>query len=255
MLRHLRAPAWPAAVLGPIDTTEAEAGRTLFAENCAGCHGIKKLPNGNWDVAIVPLDHVGTDPNQATNWAKYTYDLSILGLGKATTAHVGTSAAINAMRKQAYLDAGIPADQQEGDVTYLAPCGYKARPLIGVWATPPFLHNGSVRTVYDLLSDTRPASFTYGTREYDPVKLGYTEDKSERDAVLDTSVSGNLDTGHWWTDDTARPGRIGRKLSEDEKFALIEYLKAADYDNYPSEPRATEATVACWDQPDWALKQ
>jgi hypothetical protein len=53
--------------------------------------------------------------------------------------------------------------------------------------------------------------------------------------------------------DTARPGRIGRKLSEDEKFALIEYLKAATYDNYPSEPRATEAAVACHDQPDWAL--
>jgi hypothetical protein len=252
-LRRLRAPTWPEAVLGPIDKTKAERGRALFAENCAGCHGIKKLPDGNWDVAIVPLDHVGTDPNQATNWAKYTYDLTILGLGKAATAHVGTSAAINAMRKQAYVDAGIPAAKQEGDVTFLAPCGYKARPLIGVWATPPFLHNGSVRTVYDLLSDARPATFTYGTREYDPVKLGYTEDKGDRDAVLDTSVSGNRNDGHWWTDDTARPGRIGRKLSEDEKFALIEYLKAASYDNYPAEPRATEAAVACHDQPDWAL--
>jgi hypothetical protein len=254
-LHNLKPPAWPEAVLGPIDKAKAATGRALFAENCAGCHGIKKLPDGNWDVAIVPLEHIGTDPNQATNWSKYTYDLSILGLGKATPAHVGTSAAINAMRKQAYIDAGIPADRQEGDVTFLAPRGYKARPLVGVWATPPFLHNGSVRTVYDLLSDARPATFTYGTREYDPVKLGYTEDKSERDAVLDTSVSGNLDSGHWWTDDTARPGRIGRKLSEDEKFALIEYLKAADYDNYPSEPRAKEAAVACEDQPDWAMKK
>lgn len=252
-LRGLKPPPWPQAVLGPIDQAKAEKGRALFADNCAGCHGIKKLPDGNWDVAIVPIEHVGTDPNQATNWARYTYDLTILGLGKATTAPVGTSAAINAMRRQAYVDAGIPADQQEGDVKFLAPCGYKARPLVGVWATPPYLHNGSVRTVYDLLSDTRPATFTYGTREYDPVKLGYTEDKSERDAVLDTSISGNLDSGHWWTDDTNRPGRIGRKLSEDEKFALIEYLKAADYDTYPSEPRAKEAAVACADQPDWAM--
>ena len=161
---------------------------------------------------------------------------------------------MNAIRRQLYADNDIPASEQQPDIALQAPCGYKARPLIGVWATPPFLHNGSVRTVYDLLSDKRPARFTYGTRNYDPVKLGYTEDKSENDAVFDASIPGNLNTGHWWTDDKKRPGRIGRKLSEDEKFALIEYLKAATYDDYPSEPRAEPIPVACQDQQDWALK-
>jgi hypothetical protein len=69
-----------------------------------------------------------------------------------------------------------PPAEQESDVRILAPCGYNARPLIGVWATPPYLHNGAVRTVYDLLSDTRPEKFVYGSHEYDPINLGYTQD-------------------------------------------------------------------------------
>ena len=55
-------------------------------------------------------------------------------------------------------------------------------------------------------------------------------------------------------DDTSRPGRIGPKLSEDEKYAIIEYLKAADYDTYPRETRTAEHAVPCQDDPDWALK-
>ena len=210
-LEKLKAPAWPESVLGPINRAKAAKGRALFTANCSGCHGIKTLPDGAWDVTVVPLTHVGTDPNQATNWAGYTYDLSILGLDKATPAYKGVEAAVNAIRRQLYADNDIPASEQQPDIALQAPCGYKARPLIGVWATPPFLHNGSVRTVYDLLSDKRPARFTYGTRNYDPVKLGYTEDKSENDAVFDASIPGNLNTGHWWTDDKKRPGRIGRK--------------------------------------------
>ena len=179
----------------------------------------------------MPLEKIGTDPNQATNWAFNTYDLTKIGLQKETPAYLGVNTAVNPIRRQLYADFQIPESEQQPDLSAQAPCGYKARPLIGVWATPPFLHNGSVRTVFDLLSETRPDKFTYGTREYDPVNLGYTEDPSANDAVLDTSISGNHNTGHWWTDDE-RPGRIGRKLTDDEKYAIIEYLKAANYDNY-----------------------
>jgi hypothetical protein len=253
-LKTLHAPTWPEDVLGPIDRAKGETGKALFTSHCSGCHGIKELPNGNWDVTVVPLDHIGTDPNQATNWAGYTYDLTKIGLDKATPAYKGIEAAVNAIRKQLYIDNDIPPAEQEPDATLLAPCGYKARPLIGVWATPPFLHNGSVRTVFELLSETRPASFTYGTREYDPVHLGYTEDASLDDSVLDTMVSGNSNQGHWWTDDSSRRGRIGPALSDDDKYAIIEFLKAATYENYPSEKRDTEASLPCQDQQDWALK-
>ncbi|GAA0637086.1 di-heme-cytochrome C peroxidase [Brevundimonas lenta] len=251
-LRGLKAPTWPTGVLGDIDQDRATAGRELFVTHCTGCHGIKALPDGNWDVTVVPLEHIGTDPNQATNWAGYTYDLTKLGMSTQTPANVGTSTAINAIRRQLYADAAIPASEQDPDVEFLAPCGYKARPLIGVWATPPFLHNGAVRTVFDLLSDTRPATFTVGTREYDPVHLGYADGPGLRSFTLDTSVSGNSNAGHWWTDDTSRPGRIGPRLNDDQKFAIIEFLKAATYDNYPTESRAVPGKVACADPPDWA---
>ncbi|MBA3811641.1 MAG: hypothetical protein H0X27_08390 [Caulobacteraceae bacterium] len=73
--------------------------------------------------------------------------------------------------------------------------------------------------------------------------------------MLDTAVSGNDNSGHWWTDDTARPGRIGRKLSDDEKYAIIEYLKAANYADCPKVKVATMRPVACAGQPDWARRQ
>lgn len=253
VLKNLKAPTWPGRILGPLDKTKASRGRELFVANCAHCHQIRELPNGRWDVTVVPLSEIGTDPNQATNWAGRRYDVAKLGLGSAAPATV-LSSAVNAIRRQLYAEDKIPAAEQEGDVTFEAPCGYKARPLIGVWATPPFLHNGSVRTVFDLLSDSRPASFKFGSREYDPVKLGYTEDDAPGATVLDTSISGNHNSGHWWTDDADRPGRIGRKLSDDEKYALIEYLKSATYENYPKVKVAKEQALPCGDDKDWALR-
>jgi hypothetical protein len=251
-LKHLKAPSWPASVFGAVDETKAARGRELFSQNCAGCHGIKVLPNHLWDVSIVSLSHVGTDPNQAVDWAGRTYDASKLGLGEVRATAL--SGLINNIRTYLYDADKTPASQREPDVKFEAPCGYKARPLIGVWATPPFLHNGSVRTVYDLLSDTRPTSFRYGSSEFDPVHLGYTEDNAPGSRVLDTTISGNHNTGHWWTDDINRPGRIGRKLTEDEKSALIEYLKAASYDNYPMVQVEKPRELPCADNPDWASK-
>ena len=254
-LARLRAPTWPADIFGPIDQTKAERGRALFTSNCAGCHGIKTLPDGSWDVTVIPLQRIGTDPNHATNWASRTYDLSKLGLSKETPGVEALDAVTNAVRKQLYADNRTPTAEQDGDLHLEAPCGYKARPLIGIWATPPYLHNGSVRTVFDLLSDTRPTKFSVGVREYDPVNLGYMEDPNPRPFVFDTSIGGNSNAGHWWTDDTARPGRIGPKLADADKYAIIEFLKTATYDNYPSEKRDHAAIMPCQGQQNWALKK
>lgn len=253
-LQSLRAPRWPTQVLGPIDQTRAARGRQLFGALCAGCHGIHRLPDGNWDVSVIALDHIGTDPAQATHWAARTYDASRLGLSRQTPTFE-LSVAVNAIRKQLYSDGHTPPTQQEPDVAFEAPCGYKARPLIGVWATPPFLHNGSVRTIFDLLSDARPSRFRYGSLEYDPVHLGYTEDRAPDSRILDTSVPGNLDGGHWFTNDRSRAGRIGPRLTAGEKYAIIEYLKAATYENYPTAPQAREAAMPCQNDKRWALGQ
>ncbi|MGC4081069.1 MAG: hypothetical protein QM736_02900 [Vicinamibacterales bacterium] len=118
--------------------------------------------------------------------------------------------------------------------------GYKPRPLIGVWATPPFLHNGSVPNLYELLSPLaeRRTRFVTGTREFDPVKVGYRSDTLDEPGVLvDTTQSGNRNIGHLFDTgyvpfDPSKPadaqfqyGLIGPRLSESERYAIVEYLK------------------------------
>ena len=82
--------------------------------------------------------------------------------------------------------------------------GYQAPPLDGIWATAPYLHNGSVPTIYDLLlpARQRPSVFRLGSREYDPVKLGYREDgpraPQSRDFLFETRYNGNWNSGHEW---------------------------------------------------------
>src|SRR5207237_2282146 len=108
---------------------------------------------------------------------------------------------------------------------------YKVRPLNGVWATPPYLHNGSVPTVEALLGppEDRPKKFYLGNREYDPVNLGYKFDKITNGFEFDTSIRGNSNRGHEFRKDYSKDmeikGVIGPALSADDRKALIEYLK------------------------------
>ena len=120
-----------------------------------------------------------------------------------------------------YRENGIKADMV-----------YKARPLDGVWATPPYLHNGSVPTIEALLGPARdrPKTFWLGHREYDPEKLGYRYDKLPGGFEFKTWLPGNHNTGHEFDDpydpNAMVPGRVGRKLSPDDRSALIEFLKS-----------------------------
>jgi hypothetical protein len=108
---------------------------------------------------------------------------------------------------------------------------YKVRPLNGVWATPPYLHNGSVPTVEALLGppEDRPKKFYLGNREYDPVNLGYKFDKFDNGFEFDTIIRGNWNTGHEFRKDYSKEkeikGVIGPALSPGDRKALIEYLK------------------------------
>ena len=110
--------------------------------------------------------------------------------------------------------------------------GYQAPPLDGIWATAPYFHNGSAPTVYHVLnSKVRPRLFTRSYRTdldaYDPVKLGWkvdvlTDKPNPKDLspiqyrkIYDTTQPGRGNGGHTY----------GDKLSEDERMAVIEYLK------------------------------
>lgn len=103
--------------------------------------------------------------------------------------------------------------------------GYKARPLTGIWATAPYLHNGSVPTLYDLLlpPSNRPRVFFVGTRRFDPAKVGYVTaqgaDNPFRFVTHDTQnkpIPGNSNDGHDYGN---------ASLTEKDRWALVEYLK------------------------------
>jgi len=139
-----------------------------------------------------------------------------------------------------------------------APPAYKARPLAGIWATPPFLHNGSVPNLYQLLSpaEKRDTKFLTGTKDFDPKNVGYVlKPLSERGFVFDTTIPGNSNRGHEFRASegikalpptgaacvadldaqpaiidakempTVKDGVLGPELTDDQRWAIIEYLK------------------------------
>jgi hypothetical protein len=102
---------------------------------------------------------------------------------------------------------------------------YRARPLDGIWATGPYLHNGSVPNLDELLkpAQDRPARFHAGTREFDPVHVGFTTAAVPGSFEFDTSKRGNSNAGH---EHYRGPGeQQDHVFTDDERKALIEYLK------------------------------
>ena len=137
------------------------------------------------------------------------------------------------VEKHAYDAAGLSPQEQDRLNGYGLPIAvqevraYKARPLDGIWATAPYLHNGSVPTLYQLLSpqSERDETFYRGTFEYDPRHLGYRTEAFDGGFVLDTRISGNHNSGHEFRAGPRGNGVIGRLLQPEERWALLEYLK------------------------------
>ncbi|MDQ0456826.1 di-heme-cytochrome C peroxidase [Rhizobium paknamense] len=245
----LLAPRWPTDLLGPINAELANKGAALYASRCQSCHLPPVGSEGFWDqkhwtganaagerylrMTIIPIDEIGTDPAQAQGMAdrkvKLPPELGIntdsfgLALGqlveKTTARWYDSQTPPVPPERRDIMNGNRPNEIQ-------APLKYKARPLDGIWATPPFLHNGSVPTIDALLSPVkdRPKTFWLGNREYDPEKLGYRTEELSGGFKFDTSKPGNSNAGHEFSD-TPGPGVIGPALKPDEKAALIAYLK------------------------------
>ncbi|MBZ9667777.1 cytochrome c [Pseudomonas sp. LMG 31766] len=281
-LKRLQPPKWPEAVFGKVDLPLASRGKALYTENCAYCHAPDPKPRDQrlapsrdpeWKMRVVPISIVGTDPTTADNIADHRFDISRLGWTKAELSRLdvklfGSSlddvdfksissakglAYITAyVENRAYQDAGIGPRQRKEMDGYGLPIGvqekrgYKARPLDGIWATPPFLHNGSVPNLFELLSPVyeRQAQFWVGNFEFDPVRVGYRSDKFPGGFLLDTRVTGNGNGGHEFRDGCRQEGIIGRALSPDERLALIEYLKVLG--NADLETRLSDVPVQAW---------
>ncbi|MEY8263365.1 MAG: di-heme-cytochrome C peroxidase [Bermanella sp.] len=148
---------------------------------------------------------------------------------------VGASLFTNPIKK-----SSVKAGNYNPDTTanpYNSLLSYKARSLNGIWATAPYLHNGSVPTIYDLLLPSkkpgdpdsgqyRPASFVVGSREFDPQKVGFIS-SGYAGSPFTTARAGNLNSGHEYAagnspqiDGTVLPG-----LDEDQRWQLLEFLK------------------------------
>ncbi len=250
-LERLRAPAWPAEVLGPIDAAKTARGKVVFAERCAGCHGIRvdrtRVP-AEWVLPMIPLTEIGTAPQQALNFKNETYDGGPLNGGKPIDGKGALKLVTTQVSQRAYDVLGYNSQQRAAadgfgrDNVVRAPEAYKARPLVGAWAVPPYLHNGSVPSLWDLLSPVRPGTFYVGTREYDPVKVGLRTEAFAGGQVFDTAKAGNENTGHWFADDQ-RAGRLGSALAEADRWAVIEYLKGAGYADYPCTDNTTKEAL------------
>jgi len=256
-LQRLKPPAWPEELLGAVDKTQAAKGRELFTENCAGCHVPRSVQSeGRWvqHLKMLPVEFIGTDPGATDNIADHRFDLTALQWDPAELAQLDVQlqptpaesldlsklssakglAYITAfVGNRAYRDANIPTAERPDMDGFGLPIGvrelraYKARPLAGVWATAPFLHNGSVPSIYQLLSpqDERETTFYKGTFEYDPRHLGYRTEAFANGFMFDTRITGNHNSGHEFRAGTRGNGVIGRLLQPEERWALLEYLK------------------------------
>lgn len=172
----------------PVDQNKATRGKTVFDAQCARCHASDKTGTR------MALDQVGTDRNRLDSWNK--------------------DAAIEAnkvVRGMGLERKGLVEESLNG---YVVPY------LDGIWLRAPYLHNGSVPTLRDLLEpvDKRPAVFWRGYDVYDQVKVGFVTDTDEAKRVgtrQDVAQKGGGNQGHLF----------GTHLPDDDKDALVEYLK------------------------------
>lgn len=241
-LQALKPPLWPANMFGPYNLELAKQGRELFMENCASCHAPRPiLPPGDkyakLAVKKIPLQTIGTDPKRSTNATTARFDATKLVGHSAPnlTLSEGLTLTVGAAKEWAYTKINLPLNQRGKWDGFDRPnivkfeSFYKARTLDGIWSSPPYLHNGSVRNIYELLSpvNERATQFWVGLSDYDPVNLGVGPKVNKNDIgfLMDTTLAGNSNTGHE-NSNTSAPGVIGRLLSPNERMALIEYMKA-----------------------------
>jgi len=195
-IASLTPPAYPF----PIDSDLLEPGRDVFIDNCSVCHGTYEA-GGEYPARLVPIEQIGTDSTLVD------------------FAHGAGAPYIDWFNRSYY-----------GSLSQMAPGpGYVAPPLDGIWATAPFLHNGSVPTIAMVLNSAeRPQFWKHDVSDasepdsYDQVRLGWAH--SELDAgksgvddvhIYDTTLPGYTNQGHLF----------GDHLSEEQRRAVIEYLK------------------------------
>lgn len=227
-------PRWP----WTIDRALADEGRKVFGQRCIGCHGAQAsdLNPNFWKTPITPIDELKTDRRQL-RWLDVTSETGIL---EGTEVPAAPERMINKSERSldivTFSVTGTMRDElpppdpnpSPGPTSNAAPTskpspviGYEARVLHGIWAAAPYLHNGSVPTLAELLKPAaqRVPSFKVGS-SYDPVAVGLATEQPQSTFILSTTDcddphSGNSRCGH----------EFGTDLTSAEKQALLEFLK------------------------------
>lgn len=232
---QLSAPKWPVDIAGELDATKMVTGKALYNQYCLECHTLVDPTDKKRKLTAVLTNYkeVGTDPLAVENFINHKVKSGVLEGDKAMVlfgdkipaetspldlvTHAAAGALLNqpwqtikAIFKE-YRSNDAPPEQTIYN-------SYKARPINGIWASAPYLHNGSVPTIYDLLlpAAQRPASFYVGNIELDLVKVGHISIEAPNTSFFDTSLRGNSNVGH----------EYGTQLNEDERWALLEYVKS-----------------------------
>ncbi len=221
---------------------------------CSGCHNAWPYtwtePNKYGKrfvlVGLIPQSYVGTDPNQFETVRDYAMPRQLSpympgpfkdkDLVPTGDMYYGVAKAVldTAIAKARIPEADMPNLLGYRELPTPRPPEkvYKAAPRDGVWATPPFMHNGSVPNLYEMLVPARERTkkFCRG-REFDPVKVGLDTTCGPGVFLLDTELRGNSNAGHSFEDGPRGNGVIGPLLTDEQRWALVEYLKSI-----PEEP-------------------
>ncbi|MDQ8023137.1 MAG: hypothetical protein REI94_14970 [Moraxellaceae bacterium] len=186
----------------PRDAALAARGKPVYDRLCADCHGASGRDfKGKLVGHITPIADITTDRARLDS---YTYELAV---------------------NQATLYAGYDAASREPRFErFRKTWGYANMPLDGLWLRAPYLHNGSVPTLRDLLEpvEKRPKQFHRGNDVYDPQRVGFVSNVAEANGhrffPYDTTQAGNGNGGH-------SGAAYGTDLPAADKDALVEYLK------------------------------
>lgn len=258
-VKSLRAPAWPESILGRLDREKVSRGRALFARACAACHQVRGA-SGEFETVemagetrikthAVALRDIKTDPQMILNLAKPADPGPLRALLPEPLA---SQPRVPRPELLKLAVRGVTARRAQAEKLTLAPSpaalippphgggGYASRSLEGIWATAPYLHNGSVPTLYQLLlpSAKRSNTFYVGSRRLDTRDVGFRSVREPgafefRVADENGPIPGNSNSGHEGHGDAEDRGfteifeaGAWREFTDDERYELIEYLKA-----------------------------
>jgi hypothetical protein len=199
-IKRIRDWTWtmkPASYPYPIDRARAAEGASLYQQYCLNCHAGARFRDGTIEGARVgkveAIEEIGTDRHR---FDSYTYEFAT---------------------NQYALYPESPYRFKRFRKTN----GYANHPLDGIWLRGPYLHNGSVPTLRDLLEvpERRPATFYRGYDVFDQAKVGFVSDVASANgrafSLYDTSRPGNSNSGHLF----------GTGLTDAQKAAIVEYMK------------------------------